>query len=691
MPRGQPRAARQRARGRGRRCRRRAARASASRARGAGPRARARAAGSGWSRATSRIACGQGAGVAGRHEPSARARRRARRACRPPRVATTGRAGGQRLDERHRRALVARGVHDHVEVAVDRRHVAPPAEEVHGARRGPAGAQTRLERGALLAVADEREAAVGPRLAARGRGARRKVGTSLIGTSRPTMPTSGASSGTPASRRRAPRGSAPREAARARGPSGIDADLVRRGPRPAPTRSLLHGLGDRDERVGQRAPAARSSAAEERGLQRAEIAAQDVAVDRCGRRRARRARRAASRPSSARLGGVGVDDRGPIARGSGGRAPRAPAGRDSGRISRPRPASVLAGDTLLRRESRAGCPRAAPPGRRRAASRSRGAESRRQEDHVDRRAADVEAGEEPERCGSAPGSTRTADQSCLRTRYRSAESGNRYPQRVSVSSLLRNEIRIPLGLKVRPSPAVVDELRYSETTIRRERGSSTSRRAASRRDRGTVDDLDAGPGLARAARPGPALVIGRGDEGDRAHAPRCEDRGRRPASLRACCARPARRGSLGRAPEPEGPLAQARRAVARVPARRRSGSAGGPRPASTRRARGRRALVVRIARRARPPRRRVRAGLRTTSEARRASLAEDGHEAAAATERPDHARRRVEPRLASPRRLPGAASSRGSAAPRSAASRSRGRRTWRATHARATGSGRRYS
>ena len=66
----------------------------------------------------------------------------------------------QRLDERHRRPLVARGVHHHVEVAVDRGEVALPAEERHLAVEAQLAAE-RLERRPLLAVAHEREADVG--------------------------------------------------------------------------------------------------------------------------------------------------------------------------------------------------------------------------------------------------------------------------------------------------------------------------------------------------------------------------------------------------------------------------------------------------------------------------------------------------------------------------------------------------
>ena len=92
-----------------------------------------------------------------------------------------GAAGGQRLDERHRRAFVARRVHHHVEVAVHLGHVV--AASRGSARRPPSPRRraSRFEGRALLAVAHDREARVGDARRTIRAAAARNVGTSLIG------------------------------------------------------------------------------------------------------------------------------------------------------------------------------------------------------------------------------------------------------------------------------------------------------------------------------------------------------------------------------------------------------------------------------------------------------------------------------------------------------------------------------
>jgi hypothetical protein len=82
-------------------------------------------------------------------------------------------AGGHRLDERDRRALVARGVHDHVEVAVDGTQVGAPSREAHDVREAQLARQTAEGR-PLLAVADEGKARGRPRVVDEAGGAKER-------------------------------------------------------------------------------------------------------------------------------------------------------------------------------------------------------------------------------------------------------------------------------------------------------------------------------------------------------------------------------------------------------------------------------------------------------------------------------------------------------------------------------------
>ena len=179
----------------------------------------------------------------------------------------------QRLDERHRRPLVERGVHHHVEVAVDRGEVALPAEERHLAVESQLAAE-RLECGPLLPVAHEREADLRARGEDDPRGPQeaRRV---LDRHEAAHHPHEGRRLGDPRL--------APQRASR-QDPGEVGeieaerhhADLV--GARDAEAHEvLLHRLGHRHERVGGGGQACLQPA-EERRLRGREVPAQHVAV-----------------------------------------------------------------------------------------------------------------------------------------------------------------------------------------------------------------------------------------------------------------------------------------------------------------------------------------------------------------------------------------------------------------------------
>ncbi len=277
----------------------------------------------------------------------------------------------QRLDERDRRPLVARGVHHHVEVAVDRGEVAPPAEERHLPVEAQLAAE-RLERGPLLAVPHEREAGVGLALPDDPRGP--QEGGHVLDRHEAAHH--------PHERRRL-RGSPPRPAAR-------PAAAGRRGgasSRPSGTTRifsaardaeahevLLHRLRHRHERVrGGGEP--RLEPAEEGRLRGREVPAQHVAVE--GVNDGGNARRTRGEPAEEPgLGGVGVDDvRPPRPHEAVEPHERAQVLKAARSRDRARPSPHKSRSSPPR--ARACCPRAATPSPRPAASRSPGDEDRR--------------------------------------------------------------------------------------------------------------------------------------------------------------------------------------------------------------------------------------------------------------------------------------------------------------------------
>ena len=318
-------------------------------------------------RASPATACASASGSPGRHQqaPLVAADEVGRAA---DRGRDHGPRGGQRLDQSDGRALVARGVHDHVEVAVDRRQIAAPAEEVHGALEPERRAQ-RLERlRAPRRRPRARSARPGRRSSTRARGV--EEGGHVLDRHQPADD--------PDERRlrrrcrprarSTPRGSSPASAPSSR-PSGITRIFERR--RHAQLHEvLLHRLGHGDERVGRPAPG-RPRACGRAPPSGARSSRAGRGRGTCGRRSGRRAARAASRPSRPGLGRVGVHDRGPPRRASGARGPKS--------ATRSRERRDLASEARPSSHSRhpspprapAGCPRAATRGRRRAACRSR--------------------------------------------------------------------------------------------------------------------------------------------------------------------------------------------------------------------------------------------------------------------------------------------------------------------------------
>ena len=165
--------------------------------------------------------------------------------------------------------------------------------------------------------------------------------------------------------------------ARCRGPRGPASPT----PRPPRARRAARRAASRASGRGPSSPARSSRAARGRG--------------RCARRWARRAARAASAAEEPRLRGVRVDD---------GRPPRAHEAREAHERAQVRkrrdlaaePGHRLAGHVLLRRERE----HVALARRLRAHDQPRlvaqGTKTGAQEDHVNRRTPDVQAGEDPE-------------------------------------------------------------------------------------------------------------------------------------------------------------------------------------------------------------------------------------------------------------------------------------------------------
>ena len=382
-----------RARGRACRRRRRAARASGARARGRGPRASARAAvcgSSSVSRTARASASGSPAGTRRPRSPLAEEVGRAADARRDDRAPRR-----HRLDERDGRALVARGVHDDVEVAVDGAEVGAPAGEDDRVADAQLGGQP-LERGPLLAVAHEGEADARVRGADEARGAeeRRDVLDRHEAADHPHERRVRGDARLAAQHATRQRAREVRELEAERD----DADLLRARDAEA-HEVVLHRVGDGDERVRVgREP--RLEAAEDGRLRRREVPAQHVAVVRVhDRRHPREARGDAAEHS--RLGRVRVDDRGtPLAH-------DAAQAKESAHVGERGDLAAEAGerlavDLLLAREAAHVALAARLGADDEARLVAALAEVRAQQDHVDGRTPYVEPGEDPQHAHLPP-------------------------------------------------------------------------------------------------------------------------------------------------------------------------------------------------------------------------------------------------------------------------------------------------
>ena len=103
--------------------------------------------------------------------------------------ADAGHAGRQALDQRDRRAFVARRQQEHVGRAVDRREIAAPAEKPHAIARCRAPRAAASSSRAQLAVAGDQEHAAGSCAARPAAPLRETAACCLIAVSRPTVVT----------------------------------------------------------------------------------------------------------------------------------------------------------------------------------------------------------------------------------------------------------------------------------------------------------------------------------------------------------------------------------------------------------------------------------------------------------------------------------------------------------------------
>ena len=283
----------------------------------------------------------------------------------PTRVATTGRPAARASISATGVPSLQRGVHDHVEVAVDRGHVVPPAVEVHAPREAERAPPALRGRRAARRRPPPRSATPGDAIAH----ARRRVQERRHVLDRGEAADDAderRAVGKPASAPQAARAAARRPAARSSRPSGTTR-MRSAGAMPSATRSSFTA-SDTATSARVRARQHALDGAEERrcGRRRNSRAARGRGT--CARRRRRRRGARPRRPSTPGLGGVGVDD---VRAGTSASSVR---GRERPHVGQGPDLAAEAGQShavhaLRARPARAGSLPAAPPCRPRAVVR----------------------------------------------------------------------------------------------------------------------------------------------------------------------------------------------------------------------------------------------------------------------------------------------------------------------------------